>query len=179
MAKFISAYSANYFHLNAKPRKLQTGHEKCKWRQEEREGQSKYTHAIWLRIRSVGPALSRSGVIVWLKYFMCIGFALPAQTNRLICILSMKTKAETIATAGHRRTGERGNEGPLLKYWQNVLIKQKTDKYWHLCAVCRQVWGVRWQRICIGKCVFGFRFGRFPFGLWLSSGPANINAILA
>lgn len=33
MAKFISAYSANYFHLNAKPRKLQTGHEKCKWRQ--------------------------------------------------------------------------------------------------------------------------------------------------
>lgn len=60
-------------------------------------------------------SLSRSGVIVWLKYFMCIGFALPAQTNRLICILSMKTKAETIATAGHRRTRERGNEGGSLK----------------------------------------------------------------
>lgn len=26
---------------------------------------------------------SRSNVIVWLKYFMCIGFALPVQTTHL------------------------------------------------------------------------------------------------
>lgn len=69
--------------------------------------QSKYTCNLiayttrWPARVCVGMTISLAGVIVWLKYFMCIGFALPVQTNRLICILSMKTKAETMETAGH------------------------------------------------------------------------------
>lgn len=114
MSKFISPYSANYFHLNAKPRKLRTGPEKCKWRERERKVNIQMQFdCVYVALAKLCLHLSRSGVIVWLKYFMCIGFALPAQTNRLICILSMKTKAESIETAG--QWGEHGGDKILAK----------------------------------------------------------------
>lgn len=64
------------------------------------KGSMQFWYCVYVALAMLCLHLSRSGVIVWLKYFMCIGFALPAQTNRLICILSMKTKAESIETAG-------------------------------------------------------------------------------
>jgi len=36
-----------------------------------------------------------------------------------------------IVVVGGAETGG-GLLGSHIKYWQNVLIKQKTDKYWHL-----------------------------------------------
>lgn len=100
-----------------------------------REGQSKYTHAIWLRIRGVGPALSLSLQLFGLN----ISCALDLRYLRkridsfAYCLWKQKQKLSQPQVTGEHGRG--GTKGALLKYWQNVLIKQKTDKYWHLCAV--------------------------------------------